>query len=285
MSILTNPREPGVLPKSSRFFFAPPTLDGQECDMFYYMTWCGHFFCTHEYLYQRKSYPYCLLIYVESGLFHIRFRNCEFNAQAGDVVLLDCREEHCYSAHDELEFYYIHFDGLNSHELCQYLLNKYGPLIRSQNNILIRSLMIDTISYYKNNGYENPMDTSMRVYKFIQLLMVPKENSSEESNPIQKTLQYIHTHISDQLTLKELSGIAHLSTYYYSRLFKKETGLSPVNYILNLRISQAKILLVTTDKSIKEIAYALGYAHGASFTSAFTEKTGCSPRQYRKLMN
>ncbi|MCH1981632.1 AraC family transcriptional regulator [Ruminococcus sp. OA3] len=285
MSILTNPKEAGVLPKSSRFYFAAPTLDGQECDMFYYLVWCGHFFCTHEYFYQRKSYPYCLLIYVESGLFHIKFRNCEFDAQAGDVVLLDCREEHCYSAHDDLEFYYIHFDGVNSHELCKYMLDRSGPLIRSQSNVLIRSLMVDTVSYYENNSYENPMDTSMRVYRFIQLLMAPKDHNSEDSNPILRTLQYIHRHVSKQPSLKELSEIAHLSPYYYSRLFKKETGLSPLEYCLNLRLSQAKILLATTDKPIKEIADELGYAHSASFTSVFTEKTGCSPRQYRKLMN
>ena len=88
----------------------------------------------------------------------------------GDVVLLDCREPHYYHAADGLEFVYMHFDGSNSHEICQHLLRFRGPLIRSSNNILIYNLIYNTVKFYENGEIEHMIDTSMRVYKLIRYL-------------------------------------------------------------------------------------------------------------------
>jgi len=276
--------EDGVIPQSKRFFFAPP-LTEQECKLFYYIPWCGYFQCTEKYYHKRNSYPYCLLIYVEHGMMHIEYRDYVFDAQAGDVILLDCNEPHCYSAYNGLRFYFIHFDGANSHELCQYFLNKYSPLLRSKNNPMLRNLLVNTIAFYDTNKYESIMETSMRVYKCIQLLFSPSNTFlGEIDNTIEKTLIYIHENIANKLTLADLSDYIHLSPSYFSRCFKRETGLPPLEYIINVRMNQAKLLLVTTNKSIGDIAYEIGYSSGISFSNVFTERIGCSPKKFRKLM-
>lgn len=63
-----------------------------------------------------------------------------------------------------------------------------------------------------------------------------------------------------------------------------ETGCSPREYITNTRMNKAKLLLVQTNKNIAEIAHGVGYSNGASFTGVFTDKIGCSPKLFRKLM-
>ncbi|MGI6011323.1 MAG: helix-turn-helix domain-containing protein [Ruminococcus sp.] len=84
--------------------------------------------------------------------------------------------------------------------------------------------------------------------------------------------------------MEHLAKIVGLSPAYFSFIFKQETGYSPREYITNIRMSKAKLLLIQTNKSITEIAFEVGYASNASFTNLFTDKVGCSPKTFRKLM-
>lgn len=276
--------EPGVLPESQNYFFASP-LTERECELFYYIPWCGHFYCTDQYHHQREQYPYCLLIYVVQGKFHFEYRNQSFDALPGDVVLMDLSEPHSYSAHDGLEFMYMHFSGANSNDLCRYYLSKSEPLLHTKKNLLIKNFLRNTLAFYEMNKYESIIDTSMRVYKCIQLLFANEDvYAFKNSEAVEQILLYIHDHLNEKLTLQVLADLVHLSPYYLSRLFKKETGLSPIDYIINVRMNEAKLLLITTDQSISEIALEVGYASGISFTNVFTNKIGCAPKQFRRLM-
>ena len=74
-----------------------------------------------------------------------------------------------------------------------------------------------------------------------------------------------------------------LSDSHLTRLFRTTVGISPYEYIILQRIDRAKTLLSTTDEPIKTIAFEVGYSSETTFSAAFTEKTGVSPRYYRKL--
>lgn len=82
--------------------------------------------------------------------------------------------------------------------------------------------------------------------------------------------------------MNKLAAIAKMSPYYYSHVFKEQTGFSPIEYVINTRLDRAKILLVHTKQPIAEIAYSLGYASSNSFINIFVKKIGVSPTQYRK---
>ena len=67
-------------------------------------------------------------------------------------------------------------------------------------------------------------------------------------------------------------------------MFKRETGMSLFEYIINVRMNQAKVLLSGSSRSITSIAREVGYESGGSFTNVFTKKTGYSPSQFRKMV-
>jgi AraC-like DNA-binding protein len=79
-----------------------------------------------------------------------------------------------------------------------------------------------------------------------------------------------------------VAGRCHLSISRLSHLFKAETGLTVEDYRRHRRLLAATIMLSSSDLSIKEIAYAVGYHHTSSFVRAFTLHSGASPGQYRK---
>ena len=139
------------------------------------------------------------------------------------------------------------------------------------------------VKFYEQDGVENMFDSSMRIYKLLQLLSERDLHNQKEDTSIEKTIRYIRSHVGKKITLEELSGIANLSTYYFSHRFKEETGLSPIDYVINTRLDQAKILLARTAMTVEEIAYEVGYQSSNSLINLFNQKLGFSPKEYRKL--
>ena len=73
-----------------------------------------------------------------------------------------------------------------------------------------------------------------------------------------------------------------MSRFHFSRVFRKETGMSPYGYLIHLRFNLAKYLLKTTGYTVREVAFAVGYQSEAGFANAFTEKVGLPPGAYRE---
>ena len=176
---------------------------------------------------------------------HVEHMNQKFDAQKGDVVLIDCSNPHYYQAENGLEFTFIHFDGSNSHEIVEHILSVRGPLIRSKNNLLIGNFLYNTVYFYENGGIENMFATSMRIYKLLQMLNDLDDYSTpSEESPVHMAIRYIRDNVGKKITLQELADLSNLSIYYFSHRFKDETGYSPMDYVINSRMDKAKILLI-----------------------------------------
>lgn len=270
----------GVLAKSVCFSFTPSELAKQ---LYFYPTWCGHYYCTKSYFMKRESFPPILMVYVREGMFHFEYRDMIFDAVKGDVVLLDCTEPHYYRAYDGLEFVYMHFDGSNSHDICQHILSQSGPLIRHENNILIGNLLYNMVNFYQDDGIETMFQSSMRIYHIFEYLLTPDRQQYEKNNPIENAIRYIRSHMAENISLEDLANEANLSTYYFAHCFKEQTGFAPMEFVINTRLNQAKILLARTSQSVAEIAYEVGYSSAGSLINIFTRKEGISPGQYRRI--
>jgi AraC family transcriptional regulator len=95
---------------------------------------------------------------------------------------------------------------------------------------------------------------------------------------------YIEEHLSEQVTLLTLAGIARLSTHHFCRAFKQSFGVPPHNYHLARRIQQAKLQLSDRATSITEVGMILGFSCASSFSDTFRKITGQTPSQFRKSL-
>ncbi len=95
-------------------------------------------------------------------------------------------------------------------------------------------------------------------------------------------LVYIEAHLDEPLSLQKLAKIAHISPYYFHRLFHAYLSKPPREYIKHTRFTQSAKRLQYSHMSITDIAFAMGYENASSFTRAFFQLTGKSPRIYRR---
>lgn len=102
-----------------------------------------------------------------------------------------------------------------------------------------------------------------------------------ENQLVRKAQNYIQENYQKDLSLDEVSRQLDLSPYYFSKLFKEETGSNFVEYVTNLRIARAKELLARDDCSMKEICAEVGYSDPNYFSRIFKKNVGVTPTEYR----
>ena len=97
--------------------------------------------------------------------------------------------------------------------------------------------------------------------------------------------QYIKEHFASNLSLDEIAGAAELSNAYGSSIFKKETGMTITNYLIQVRMEEAQRLLRETNLTINEVGYKVGYLDARYFSKLFIRVVGVKPVDYRKFYN
>lgn len=99
---------------------------------------------------------------------------------------------------------------------------------------------------------------------------------------VQQIMDYMNKHYQKKISLDQIAANMYLSTYYVSKLFKSETGDTPINYLISLRMQKARELLDTgPDCSIQAIAAAVGYEDAYHFSKLFKKYYGISPLYYK----
>ncbi|WP_435924680.1 helix-turn-helix transcriptional regulator [Paenibacillus sp. DYY-L-2] len=98
-----------------------------------------------------------------------------------------------------------------------------------------------------------------------------------------RTKQFIDKNYTRNISLKEIAGALYVSQHYLSHLFKKDLGDSPVNYLINRRIEEAKRLLSETGAPVHEVAARVGYGNDKYFSMLFKKMTGTSPSAFREM--
>ncbi|MBD0379013.1 response regulator transcription factor [Paenibacillus sedimenti] len=99
---------------------------------------------------------------------------------------------------------------------------------------------------------------------------------------IEQVRQFIASNLSRDITLSDAASSVHLNPSYLSQLFKQQTGGKFVDYVIEMRMEEAKKLLLKTSLRVSEIAERLGYSDISYFSNTFKKLSGCSPLEYRK---
>jgi AraC family transcriptional regulator len=275
--------EKGVLNNSSAYFHTPGNL---AKSMFFYLTCAGHFYCDNNYRVEREDHDSYLLMYVKEGEGTIWYNGKSFTAKSNDVVLLNCHRPHKYETKG-WETIWFHFDGNVSSEYFQLLYTKSGCIIPLGNSNIILKYLNRIMDTFKSCKILNEPLVSCYIQRMLtELILLSsdyKKDDKETSNPILSAINFIHENYKNKINLNDICRIACISPYHFSRIFKNETGYSPYEYIIMIRLNHAKNLLKTTSLRIKEIAVETGFNSESNFVTCFKGHMDITPSEFRAI--
>ncbi len=110
------------------------------------------------------------------------------------------------------------------------------------------------------------------------------QNKREEksTNNIEQAKEYIKVNFDKDISLDDVSRNVNISPYYFSKIFKEETGQNFIEYLTNIRIEKAKELLISSEYSMKEICLMCGYSDPNYFSRSFKKNVGVTPTEYKE---
>jgi len=121
--------------------------------------------------------------------------------------------------------------------------------------------------------------------KIVETTQKIENNRSDKSESlIEKAENYINKNFMKDISLDDISRYCNISSYYFSKLFKQETGENYVEYLSRVRIENAKKMLTESEASIKEISYSVGFSDPNYFSRAFKKYEGVSPTEYKDAL-
>lgn len=146
-------------------------------------------------------------------------------------------------------------------------------------------------AYTCSDYYIQSIEAASNITEVIQLIetmyfditnQVHEATLSAIKNPmIRECITYLGTHYREKINLEELANTLGYTKYYLSTCFKKETGVSISEYIMEKRIAYAKLMLKNPSIDMQEISEELCFANPSHFSAVFKKMTGLTPTQYR----
>jgi len=241
-----------------------------------------------------------------SGSYRINDKN--YDLKAGDIIILNSTEPHVISIEEGsfLHHIVIHFDpsfiwnSLSNDLDYNFLLvffergPKFSNRLDRDNPATARifSLMLEIkeeLSSRKlcyelivKNKLQTIFTEIIRNYDYIDHNKVVKPLSGSEIGYLNAVIGYINSNLDKELRLTELAEMVHVSPTYFSTMFKRFNGVSPVEYIVHKRVQRAIEMIRTTSLNLTEIAMACGFNNGTNFYKAFRKVTGRTPASYRR---
>lgn len=241
------------------------------------------------------------IIYIKEGSLTIHISGQSMEAKAGEIYFVNSGELHFMGSEDGSVSYYtllfpLSFLSFQSEddleeELLKPLRNgiRRFPVCLSglEKRKKIAEILDRLIAYNeKEQQWRKQIGTRMYLLEILDLLWqwdeFLQQVESSQGALQREMLSYIQQHYTEKITLGHLANQFHMSEKYLSRYFKQHFGLNFKQYLLHLRMMQAKHMLETSACSVLEVALSAGFPSVNYFIRTFKELYGVTPLQYRK---
>lgn len=231
------------------------------------------------------------IIYIVSGTGHFYFDKSDTPeiVKAGNIVFFSPKEYNRYYfyGNDQAEYYFIHFTGASVKAYIQKYLNlqKKHTLfvgVRPEYSDIFKQIILEL-------SLNREFSKEMSVILFQQLLVLFGRSVQLDTDTvtvvsdkdITSVIDYFQNNYQKNIIIENYLKERNLGTNSFFRKFKLYTGETPIQFLINIRLNNAKKLLETTDYSIKEIADLVGYDNSLYFSRLFRKYCNVCPREYR----
>ncbi len=244
---------------------------------------------------------------IDDGLGEYKIDLIPYKLEKGDIILVKPFDLHSIHQVNNADMYWrtmvFNLNMLNSAVTDGCLIKYFAPLLNNEHQlpILIKNNskgyneLFDTITKifdcYKSKEIAFEIELKSLLYHFFVLLykydLIIKNKSTSLSSDVTSKmkiiLNYIKENYMNDLSIKDICSICNFSEYHFMRFFKKYIGMTCIEYINNYRLEVASKLLDTTDKSIMDVSFEVGFNNVSYFNKLFKTKFKLTPREFRDI--
>lgn len=205
--------------------------------------------------------------------------------EAGDFLLTKPKTPYRYylPENEAMGYLWVHFTGFHAGRLLSHLQIEPGQIYSTANCIPHLKEQFEFL-FGEFTNFQRGFDDACASHLTQILVCLSRAAMIDKHTPERKlsTLAWLHAHFTENVPIEQLASMEHLSESRYRSVFRRQTGLSPSEYRIALRMQHACDLLTTSSRSITEISNACGYGDGLYFIRLFKHKIGVPPGEYRK---
>ena len=247
----------------------------------------GYTFPTRDFRVYNPCLEFYVFEYIKSGDIIIESNGVKYSAHRGDVYIFKpgTQVEYYSNGTEKIEKIWFNMNGI--------LLDKLFEAYSLKNNVIIAHCDVEnefqrihTLLQCSDTSPDIIASLAIRVHEIIIKISLANKNIDFSFDPgfsiAEKAKNFIKTRIYMKLSLALLANYFNVTDKYLIRVFKKKYGISPYSYLMNLRISEAKKLLIESELTVKDIASKLQFSESNYFSKTFRRYVGCSPVEYRK---
>lgn len=238
----------------------------------------------------RNSYLFHVVL---GGKGTLDIDNVKYNLHSGDVFYIPKQKRAFYQADLSDPWVYM-WVGVNG-----FMVTEVVQRAGFSSKIFVQTVTPEGLTYLEeaiNNMLElypmsfvNTLKRNAYLLNFFAVLTEEYEKKHQDKENldtsayayISQAMDYMKYHFSENISISEVSVHIGINRSYLSFKFKQITGVTPRQYLMDLRINNAKVLLKQSKDSIKNIANRVGYKDSLTFSRAFRQAVGISPKQYR----
>lgn len=254
----------------------------------FYVQEIGHFETLARYFTEREQLDSFLVVYTIAGKGKLTYGEQTYSLLPQQLFFIDCMNYQHYSTDQDgqWEMLWVHFNGSAVRAYYEQFAASVDVVLTLLPDTTLPGVLRQLLELHKRKSYRTELVSSKLLVELLtELLLTAQElelPASEIPSYIGEIALFMDEHYNRKLTLELLAGRHAVNKYHLAKQFKRYTGFSPNEYLINTRITHAKELLRYSDLPIAEIASAIGIDNVSHFISLFKDRVEHTPLVYRK---
>lgn len=239
---------------------------------------------------KRENLASYLIFTVLKGSGRIFYKGNHYKLSAGDCIYINCQEEYAHESSLEApwELSWVHFYGKDADDFYKSFTEQEHDFLFHPSDL---SLFLEDLQLLYTTQSEKNMHKELLCHRYLtDLISLCFLENNEKTRltdhsiyeKVEQVRTFIDVHYAEHLALDALANQFFISKFHLSREFKRITGNTIGNYILDKRIGQAKTLLRFSTESLDEISRSCGFTDSGYFIKVFKKAENLTPNQYRK---
>lgn len=270
---------------------------GEELNPTFLFTWKGTRICDEK---KYHSHDYIEIAFILSGKGRYRIDSELYFVEEGDLLILNPGVYHQAltdgNGKPTIEFF-VGFTDVAFREMMPNRFDISGePVLHTTGELRQKLFRIASSMEAENEILQQGRYFMLRSYLIQMILLIIREQSAPlkqrkryefesvgKKYVVEQIINYFSDHYAEKISLDQIAENMYLSPFYISRIFKSETGNTPIHYLIDIRLEHAKEILENGDyMSIQEVAARVGYDDAYHFSKLFKKKYDVSPSKIKR---